>query len=210
MPSLEVIEKTENRISIKFKDVPLPYANAIRRICLNGIPVFAIDRISVRDNSSVMADEALAHRLGLIPLKTDLTEFKDIRDVDASSDSNKIMLILDVKESTTTRTVLSGDLVSEDAYVKPVSADIPLVILAPGQRVVVDAYARLGRGIEHAKWNSSNIAALTETDVEGERILTVESTGALPPEQIVISAIKELSNRISDFKDLVGKMSGSD
>ena len=38
---------------------------------------------------------------------------------------------------------------------------------------------KIGRGTEHAKWNSSNISTLTETDKEDERVLTIESTGAL-------------------------------
>ena len=206
MSSLEVISKDERRISIMMRNIPLPYANAIRRICLNGVPVFAIDKVSVRENSSVMADEALAHRLGLIPLKTDLTEFKELKSVGTDHDTSKVMLILDLEESDATRTVLSGELTSEDRFVKPVSADIPIVVLAPGQKVWIDAYARLGRGTEHAKWNSANIAVLTETDEDEERILTVESTGALPPEQIVLSAVEELSNRISGFKELVSQV----
>ena len=206
LSSIEVLEKTDSRISIKFKGFPLPYTNALRRICLNGIPVFAIDRVWVRENSSVMVDEALAHRLGLVPLRTDPAEFKGTADPDASSDANKIMLILDIEEPKETKTVLSGDLVSEDSFVKPVSDDIPLVVLAPGQKVVIDAYARLGRGTEHAKWNSANIAALTETGVDDERILTVESTGALTPEQIVTEAVKEISSRVSEFKALVSQV----
>ena len=100
-------------------------------------------------------------------------------------------------------TVLSGELTSEDEDVKPTSEKIPIVELAPGQRVKVEAYARLGRGSEHAKWNAANIATLTETDKEDERILTVESTGALKPERIVLTAVEELTKRLADFKATV-------
>ena len=48
--------------------------------------------------------------------------------------------------------------------VKPVSDKIPIVQLAPGQKIKIECYARLGRGTEHAKWNSSNIATLTDTE----------------------------------------------
>ncbi|PIY88735.1 MAG: DNA-directed RNA polymerase subunit alpha, partial [Nitrosopumilales archaeon CG_4_10_14_0_8_um_filter_34_8] len=67
MSSLEVINKDNQKISIKLKGIPLQYANALRRICLNGIPVFAIDTVDIIENSSVLPDEGLAHRLGLIP-----------------------------------------------------------------------------------------------------------------------------------------------
>ena len=201
--SLEVISRDDARISIKLKGVPLPYANAIRRICLNGVPVFAIDKVDVIENSSVMADEGLAHRLGLIPLRTDLGEFKDPRAVEDGDDTAKVMFVLDSGDTAKTRTILSDELISEDSFVRPVSGDIPIVVLAPGQRIKLQAYARLGRGTKHAKWNSANIAVLTKADADDERILTVESTGALPPEQIVTAAVDELSNRLSDFETAV-------
>lgn len=206
MPSLEVISKDKEKISIKLTDVPLQYANALRRICLNGVPVFAIDTVDIVENTSVLADEGLAHRLGLIPLKTDLNEFKNLAEIDLNDSTNRVMLVLDSGDSTETRTVLSGEMSSEDNFVKPISDKIPIVELAPGQKIKVEAYARLGRGIEHAKWNSSNVSVLTETNKENERILTVESTGALAPEQIVLAGVEELSHRLSEFKGIVAQL----
>ena len=58
-------------------------------------------------------------------------------------------------------------------------------------------------GTEHAKWNSANISMLTETEKEDERILTIESTGALSPEQIVLAGVEEVSNRLEEFKDMI-------
>lgn len=206
MPSLEVLSQDEQRISIKLKGFPLQYSNALRRICLNGVPVFAIDTVDIVDNTSVLADEGLAHRLGLIPLKTDLSEFKDLSDINTEDSSNRVMLTLDSGETSETRTVLSSELTSEDNFVKPISDKIPIVELAPGQKIKIEAYARLGRGLEHAKWNSSNISVLTETDKDDERILTVESTGALVPAQIVLAGVSELSNRLGEFKEVLGQL----
>ena len=62
-------------MSVKLKGIPLQYANALRRICLNGVPVFAIDTVDIIENSSVLADEGIAHRLGMIPIKTDTSRF---------------------------------------------------------------------------------------------------------------------------------------
>lgn len=204
MPSLEVLSQDKSRISIRLRGVPVQYANALRRICLNGVPVFAIDTVDVVENSSVLADEALAHRLGLVPLRTDLTEFRDVSAIDSSDAANRVMLTLDSGDAPETRTVTSGELVSEDGYVRPVSDGIPLAVLAPGQRIKVEAYARLGRGSEHAKWNSSNVSVLVETGKEDERVLTVESTGAVDPAQIVLSGVSELSGRIAGFREALG------
>ena len=210
LSSLEVISKDDQKISLKLKDVPLQYANALRRVCLNGVPVFAIDTVDIIENSSVLPDEGLAHRLGLVPLKTDLSRFNEPSKCECQSESGcsncKVMLVLDSGDSDVTRTVLSSDLSSEDDSVKPISDKIPIVQLAPGQRVKVECYARLGRGTEHAKWNSANVSMLTETDKENERILTVESTGALNPEQIVLAGVDEVSNRIGQFKEMIDQI----
>ena len=197
LSSLDVISKDSQKIAIKLKGVPLQYANALRRVCLNGVPVFAIDTVDIIENTSVLPDEGLAHRLGLIPLKTDLSKF---------SESDKILLVLDSGESEQTRAVLSGELSSEDETVKPVSDKIPIVQLAPGQKIKIECYARLGRGTEHAKWNASNISTLTDTDKDDEKILTVESTGALNPENIVLEGVQEVGRRVVEFKDMINNL----
>ena len=197
LSSLDVITKDSEKIALKLKGIPLQYANALRRVCLNGVPVFAIDTVDIIENTSVLPDEGLAHRLGLIPLKTDLTKYNE---------SDKILLVLDSGESEETRAVLSGELSSEDESVKPVSEKIPIVQLAPGQKIKIECYARLGRGTEHAKWNASNISTLTDTDKDDEKILTVESTGALNPEQIVLEGVQEVSRRVVEFKDMINNI----
>jgi len=210
LPSLEIVNHDKQQISVKLKDVPLQYANALRRICLNGVPVFAIDTVDIIENSSVLADEALAHRLALIPIKTDLSRFVEPSKCDCKSETGcsncRVMLILDSGDTDVTRTILSNELTSEDKDVSPISDKIPIIQLAPGQRVKLEAYARLGRGTEHAKWNSSNISVLTETDKENEHVLTVESTGALIPEQIILTGVDELSNRLLEFKDILDQL----
>ena len=210
LSSLEVINKDNHKISVKIKGVPLQYSNALRRVCLNGVPVFAIDTVDIIENTSVLPDEGVAHRLGLIPIKTDLSRFNEPSKCDCKSESGcsncKVMLVLDSGDSDVTRTVLSNELSSEDDSIKPISDKIPIVQLAPGQRIKVECYARLGRGTEHAKWNSANISTLTETDKEDERVLTVESTGALSPEQIIVTGVDEVINRIGEFRDVISQI----
>ncbi len=210
LPSLEVISKDNQKISVKLKGVPLQYANALRRICLNGIPIFAIDTIDIIENSSVLPDEGLAHRLGLIPLKTDLSRFNEPSKCDCQSESGcsncRVMLVLDSGNSDVTRTIFSDELSSEDDSIKPISDKISIVQLTQGQRIKVECYARLGRGTEHAKWNSANISTLTNTDKKDESVLTVESTGALSPEQILLAGVDEVSNRLGEFKDMINQI----
>ena len=193
MSSIQVITNDDRKISVKLKGVSSHYANALRRICLNGIPVFAIDTVDIIENTSVLPDEGIAHTLGLIPLKTEL---------DGSDESNsRVVLILDSEATENTKVVTSAELESKDQVVKPVSNQIPIIHLAPGQRVKLEAYARLGRGTEHSKWNSANVSVLTSTDKDDEYVLTVETSGSLEPKQIVIAGIEELSKRLEEFKE---------
>ena len=196
MSTIQVLTKDEKKISIKLKGVTLQYANALRRICLNGVPIYAIDTVDIIENSSVLADEGITHRLGLIPLRTDLSRTDE-------SDS-RIILTLDSGDDTETgRTVTSAELSSNDNLVKPSSDQIPIVHLAPGQKLKFEAYARLSKGTEHAKWNSSNIAVLLDAKNEDEHILTVETTGALKPGEIILGGISELAKTLEEFKEIL-------
>ena len=195
MSSIQVLTSDDRKISVKLKGVSSYYANALRRICLNGIPVFAIDTVDIIENSSVLPDEGIAHTLGLIPLKTEL---------DGADESNsRVMLVLDSEATENTRVVTSAELESKDQVVKPISNQIPIIHLAPGQRIKLEAYARLGRGTEHSKWNSANVSVLTNTDKNDEYVLTIETAGSLEPKQIVIAGIEELSKRLEEFKETI-------
>jgi len=195
LSSIQILTSDDKKISIKLKGVSLHYANALRRICLNGIPIFAIDTVDIIENSSVFPDEGIAHTLGMIPLKTELN---------GSDESNsRVMLVLDSEATETVKIVTTSELESKDQVVKPISEQIPIVHLAPSQRIKLEAYARLGRGTEHAKWNSANISVLANTNKEDEYVLTVETTGSLEPKQIILAGIEELSKRLEEFKEIL-------
>ena len=198
MSSIEILSNDAKKISVKLKGIPLQHANALRRICLNGVPIFAIDTVDVIENSSILADEGIAHRLGMIPLYSDLSKFDE-------SDS-RVALVLDSGEVETTRTVTTAELISQDDIVKPVSDKIPIVQLAPGQQLKIESYAKLGRGTEHAKWNSANISALVNSDKNDEYVLTIETTGALEPQKIILSGIDELAKRLNGFKETINNL----
>jgi len=207
LTSLEIVEQSGNRIVVKLKGVPLQYANALRRICLSGVPTFAVDDVVMIENSSVLADEGVSHRLAMIPLRTDLSRFVEPSECDCHSELGcsrcRILLMLDSGSSDTTRTVTSSDLSSEDEVVKPVSPNIPIAVLAPNQKLKLEAYARLGRGSDHAKWNSASVAALIDGNNPDEHILTLETVGSLTPAEVIRAAVDELEKRLGEFKQTI-------
>ena len=71
VPSLPSIKVTDlQRYSVKFElyNTDLAIANALRRIMISEVPTMAIDLVEVKDNTSALHDELIAHRLGLVPL----------------------------------------------------------------------------------------------------------------------------------------------
>ena len=211
MTSFEIVEENENSIVVKLKGIPLQYANALRRICLSGVPTFAVDDVVIIENSSVLSDEGVAHRLAMLPLKTDLSRFVEPSACDCHSELGcsrcRVLLMLDSGNSDTTRTVTSQDLSSEDESVKPVNPNIPIVALAPGQKLKVEAYARLGRGSEHAKWNSSTVSVLTQGNNADEHILSIETVGSLAAGEVVKNAVNELEKRLGEFQQTIAALS---
>ena len=136
---IEILEKDEINLRIVVKDADVPLMNALRRLALAEVSCMAIDEVVMIENTSILQDEIIAHRLGLTPLRTNL-------------DTCRVTLTLDAEAKDGTRTVYSGEIVSENPEVLPVSDKVPLIKLAKNQKLKLEAYARLGRGKTHAKW----------------------------------------------------------
>ena len=206
-PSVELLEKDNERISVKFKNIPREYINALRRLAISEVPTLAIDDVVMIDNSSVVHDEAIAHRLGMIPLHTDLKRFVMPHDCDCKSTLGcsrcRVLLVLDAEATERTRIVTSGELKSEDEEVKPVSNEIPILTLAPGQKIKFEAYARLGNGKNHAKWQPTSAAIVKDGENENESILIIETNLALKPDEVILAASDMLSAKIKGFNHTI-------
>lgn len=209
-PTVEVVENSSERIVVKFNGVPRQYVNALRRLAISEVPTLAIDDVVILENSSVMHDEALAHRLGLIPLRTDPGRFVMAHECDCGSTLGcskcRVLLVLDAEATDKTKVVTSAEIVSEDEMVKPVSKDIPIIALAPTQKLKFEAYARLGTGKSHAKWQPTSAAVVRDGRDEDEIILMLESTGALTAEEILKQALDRLQSKIKNFKQAAGSL----
>lgn len=155
---VELIEKKEDRITFALNKVSTAFANALRRSAMDEVPVMAIEDVEFEKNSSILYDEMVAHRLGLVPLTTDLKSYNLPQKCTCKgAGCAKCQLKMSLS-SKSAGYVLSGDIKSKDPEVKPVFDDIPIVKLLKGQDLELTAVAVLGKGKEHAKW-SPGIAA---------------------------------------------------
>ncbi|KAJ7684518.1 DNA-directed RNA polymerase [Mycena polygramma] len=172
------IRRLSNR-SVEFDlvGVDASIANAFRRIIIAEVPTICIENVYVYNNTTVVADEILAQRIGLIPLNVDPKEM-DMKLDDESTDRNTIVFSLKLqctrkkgapKDSTVAselyndHELLSGHLVWDpageqaDVFSKkppaPTNSNIVLAKLRPGQAVEIVLHAIKGVGKDHAKFS---------------------------------------------------------
>lgn len=163
MTEVQLLDRSDAEIKMIIRGIDVSFMNVLRRIMLTEVPSMAIDEVVVIENDSVLHDEILAHRLGLIPLRTDLDSYNLPEDCICKSElgCNLCRVVLTLVDEATegVRTVYSGRLLSENPDIKPVTDKIPITKLAPGQKLKLEAYARLGKGKAHAKWQSVSLCA---------------------------------------------------
>jgi len=160
---IEILEKDDASLRLRIEGTNAAFMNTLRRIILSEVPSMAVDDVVIIENSSTLQDEFLAHRIGLMPLKTDLDTYNLPENCKCKSEFGcnlcRVSLILDVEAEDHTITVYSGDFKSENPSVVPVSNKIPIVKLAPEQKIRLEAYARLGKGEDHARWQPVSMCA---------------------------------------------------
>ncbi len=167
---MKLINKKDNQITFT-AEVEESLANAIRRY-MNQIPVLAVDEVEISKNDSPLYDETVAHRIGLIPIKTD----KSV------NEKTTFKLKLDVKKE---GTVYSDEL---KGNVKIVYEGIPITTLNKGQELNIVAIVKAGKGTDHAKFSPGLMFYRNIVDVKLEKDCPKEVVDICP-------------KKVFDFKD---------
>nr|XP_043628147.1 DNA-directed RNA polymerases II, IV and V subunit 3-like [Erigeron canadensis] len=174
-PKIKIRELKDDYAKFELRNTDASMANALRRVMISEVPTIAIDLVEIEVNSSVLNDEFIAHRLGLIPLTSERAmSMRFSRDCDACDGDGQcefcsVEFHLRAKcINDQTLDVTSKDLYSSDHTVVPVdfsesggsafenaedSRGITIVKLRKGQELRLRAIARKGIGKDHAKWS---------------------------------------------------------
>ena len=105
------------------------FANGFRRAMIGEVPTLAIEDVRIYDNTSAFFDEMLAHRLGLIPIKTDLSTYSTKEKCACGGAGCPGCMVTFTLSVEGPKTVLSSDLIPQDPNATPVYDNIPIVKL---------------------------------------------------------------------------------
>jgi len=207
---IRVVRKREDRIEFKVEGITPAFANALRRIMISEVPVMAIEWIDINDNTSVLFDEFIAHRFGLIPIKFNPDKFNFTDDCVCGGKgcpSCQVVFTLNKKGPCM---VYSADLKSSNRDVKPADPKFLIAELLKNQSIKLDAVSRLGLGTDHAKFQAANAAYKYQPESPTKNpdkfLFRVETISGLKPDYIVSKAVEILEERAEEFKKELNKL----
>lgn len=197
--NIKIVDKGDKpvewiRFVIDGEEVTPTLVNSLRRVLRAEVPVFAIENIMFKKNSSVLYDEMLALRLGLIPITTP-TDYVPPWVCNCGSHCPKCSVSLMLKKKGP-GWITTKDFKSQDPKVKAVYPDIPIVYLTEFQEIDLEAIAQIGVGKMHMKWQAALAAYQSYPEIKINKNVTKEGLEACPREVFDVKGnkVKNLLN----------------
>ncbi|GAA98845.1 hypothetical protein E5Q_05533 [Mixia osmundae IAM 14324] len=177
---ISILSLSPSEIEFDIIGIDAAIANALRRIMIAEVPTVAIETVFVFNNTSIVQDEVLSQRLGLVPLKINPRQIDFKTPDEGPTDLNTVVFSLlakcehrpghdpdekDPDELYIDSNVFSGKLEwkpqgaqesmfdTDATRPRPVQDDILLAKLRPGQTISVELHCNKGNGKTHAKWS---------------------------------------------------------
>ncbi len=188
-PIMEIIDHTDRGIKFRLNGVNVAFANSLRRVMMSEIPTLSIDSVRFYENSSVLHDEFIAHRLSLVVLNSSIIYEEDL------SEDYQTILTLNVECDTHEGIdVTAGMLKSESSGIYCVHPKSIIVRLHHGQRIKLGAIVKKGIGKIHAKWNP--VCGLGMEPAPNGYDFNMEKVGGLDTREIVKIGLNILNQKI--------------
>jgi DNA-directed RNA polymerase subunit D len=207
---IRVLRKRGEKMEFTVEGVTPAFANALRRIMISEVPVLAIEWADVTENTSVLFDEFIAHRMGLLPLAFNPGKFNITDECVCGGKGCPSCQAVFTLEKMGPGMVYSGDMKSSNRDVKPTDPKFPIVELLEKQAIRLSAVARLGFGKDHAKFQAANATYKyqpeTQTKNPKKFLFRVETVSGLKPVYIVSKAAEILGESAAEFKKEVSKL----
>lgn len=207
-----------NTMAFTIRKTSPAYVNALRRSIIALVPTLAIEKVEFQENSSALYDEVIAHRLGLLPLTTDLGAYKLPTSPEDGLEKAE-SCVKGVCEALGPKTVYADEIKFADPKVVCPYPKTPIVKLLKDQTLKFTAVAVLGQGKVHMKWAPGAAYYQQVPIIDGKEVLpkdiigkkcqemssdvkqdefifTIESWGQLTPKEILHEAINQLNNQI--------------
>ena len=165
-PTIKVKHASPTHVDFSLSGVDLAFANSLRRTVLAEVPTLAIDLVEIETNTSVLADEFLAHRLGLIPLNSkNVDEILYTRDCDCDQYCEHCSVTLTLHARCTGDEIMKiyardlvvseprpNEYVGQPVILDPAGKGSLVCKLRKGQELRMKCIAKKGIAKEHAKW----------------------------------------------------------
>ena len=253
MVKIEIIEERDNHVTVLLKETDRALANALRRTLMSNVPKMAIHRVrfelgAIEDSATgetyesvgALPDEVIAHRLAMIPIPTFHDEFCFLEDDPGNeglpreewgTPASQIIYHCSARGTADGHLVTAGDLNvlgEEKLQIPELYRGIPITKLYEGQYLEFYAYAVLGVGSDHSKWNpvsgvsfsSRKIATIANStkakilweldlDITSKDFSKASKGGVLEDVQKVETLVREMHHvgdgtaRIEDFADAI-------
>jgi DNA-directed RNA polymerase alpha subunit len=199
-PHIRIVDDQRDYFTCELTTLNARIMNQVRRSLMTNVSTLAIDEIAINKSNTVVQDEIIAHRLGILVISSNnvdlfenneecscmasCTNYATCRDCTAE-------IVLDVvNTSDVARMVTSDDLVIKDDRISLVGANVPLLILYPGQSISLCAYVRKGVGKTHSKWNP--IVSVSVSTTKTGYMLYIETNGSRGAAGLLEEAVKKL------------------
>lgn len=173
------IAETPSMLKIMITGIDVSLLNSLRRTIMNAVPTYAAESIVFYENSSIISDEMLSHRIGMLPIRVFEKKTKK---------GDAIKLTLD-KEGP--GLVYSSDIIVHGKEAEIPDKMVPLVKLKKDQRIKLEIEAIAGTGKEHVKWQP---ALVTYKQIPKITFEHVKDTHAIvkncPPKSLEVKAGK--------------------